>query len=316
MNAIVPNRQVEARSMDTHFPCSLKTIRPGMPPDAKAVRMLVPELREASACFIALDDANRVIGAAGATRTCRPQAPIGPGIVLHVIEPCRRRGIGLRLLQCLERTAKAAGAHALYGAGRVEQGSDAMRAWQWLGFAPCETVETQRLPLDQFEPRLTPLVERMHHQHRIPATARIIPLYESNLGAVLSLHLDNLGGDRADLYRKLRGHGSGAFHPRYSRVLLVDGKVVGCILAHRKDSDTAIVDADIVNSSLRGGWANVWLKLEATRGALRLGIKNFEFTSFDHYTDTRSFTKKMGGVTMRTTLLMVKPLTEQSREQE
>ena len=190
-----------------------------------------------------------------------------------------------------------------------------MYGWQWLGFTPCETVETQRLPLDQFEPRLAPLVERMQNQNRIPTAARIIPLYESNKGAVLNLHLDNLGGDRADLYRKLCGRGSGAFHPRYSRVLLVDDRVVGCILAHRKDGNTAIVDADIVSSTLRGGWANVWLKLEATRGALRLGIKNFEFTSFDHYTDTRSFTQKMGGITMRTTLLMVKPLAVQTREQ-
>jgi hypothetical protein len=190
-----------------------------------------------------------------------------------------------------------------------------MYGWQWLGFAPCETVKTQLLPLDQFEPRLAPLLERMQNQKRIPAAARIIPLYESNKGAVLNLHLDNLGGDRADLYRKLCGRGPGAFHPRYSRVLLVDGRVVGCILAHRKDSDTAIVDADIVSSSLRGGWANVWLKLEATRGAIRLGIKNFEFTSFDHYTDTRSFTQKMGGITVRRTLLMVKPLAVQPRDQ-
>lgn len=286
-----------------------------MPADAKAVRMLIPELHETSVCFVAIDDANRVIGAAGATRTCRPLPPIGPGIGLHVIEPCRRQGIGRRLLQLLERTAEGEGARALYGASRVEQGSDAMYGWQWLGFTPCETVETQRLPLDQFEPRLAPLVERMQNQNRIPATARLIPLYESNKGAVLNLHLDNLGGDRADLYRKLCGRGSGAFHPRYSRVLLFDGEVVGCILAHRKDSDTAIVDADIVDPSRRGGWANVWLKLEATRGAIRLGIKDFEFTSFDHYTDTRSFTKKMGGVTVQTSLLMVKPLVEQSREQ-
>lgn len=270
--------------------------------------MLIPELREVSACFIATDDASRVIGAAGATRSCRPQPPIGPGIAIHVIEPCRRQGIGRGLLQCLERACAAGGAHALYGIRRVEQGSDAERAWQWLGFTACETVEMQRLPLEQFEPRLAPLIDRMQKQHWIPATAQIIPLYKSNLGAVLSLHLDNLGGDRAELYRKLQSRGPGAFHPRYSRVLLVDGKVAGCILAHRKDADTAIVDADVVTSSLRGGWANVWLKLEATRGALRLGIKNFEFTSFDHYTDTRSFTKKMGGVTVQTTLLMVKSL--------
>jgi hypothetical protein len=52
----------------------------------------------------------------------------------------------------------------------------------------------------------------------------------------------------------------------------------------------------------------VWLKLEATRGALRLGIKNFEYTTFDRYADTRSFTKKLGGITTETTVLMMKPL--------
>src|SRR4051812_48378284 len=202
MSAIAPNRRVEVPTMDTDFPCSRKTIRPGMPADAKAIRMLIPELHEPSVCFVATDDASRVIGAAGATRTSRPRPPVGPGIALHVIEPCRRQGIGRRLLQQLERAAQSEGAHALYGASRVEQGSDAMCGWQWLGFTPCETVETQRLPLDQFEPRLAPLVERMQNQNRIPTAARIVPLYEANKGAVLNLHLDNLGGDRADLYRK------------------------------------------------------------------------------------------------------------------
>ena len=98
--------------MDAKFPCSLKTIRPGVTADAKAVRMLIPELHEASVCFIALDDANRIIGAAGATRTCRPQPPVGPGVALHVIEPCRHQGIGSRLLQHVERAAESEGAHA------------------------------------------------------------------------------------------------------------------------------------------------------------------------------------------------------------
>jgi hypothetical protein len=126
------------------------------------------------------------------------------------------------------------------------------------------------------------------------------------------LHLDELGGDRGELYHKLRGAGIGAFHPRYSRVLLVGDQTMGCILAHRRDQHTAVVDADIVHPRLRGGWANVWLKLEATRGALRLGIKQFQFTTFDHYTDTRSFSTKLGGATTRITVLMMRPI-ERSR---
>src|SRR4029078_9488659 len=102
--------------------------------------------------------------------------------------------------------------------------------------------------------------------------------------------------------------GVGAFHPRYSRVLLVDGRVKGCILAHRAAAEVAAVDADIVAPTLRGGWANVWLKLEATRGAIRLGIKTFRFTTFDHYTDTRRCAQRLVGVTTRVMQLMYRPI--------
>src|SRR5262245_7793756 len=117
--------------MNTTFLCSRRTIRPGMPADGKALRMLIPELNETSVSFVALGDSNPVVGAAGATRACRPQRPVAPGIAIHVIEPCGRQGIGRRLLQCIERATGGEGAQALYGASRVEQGSDAMRAWQW-----------------------------------------------------------------------------------------------------------------------------------------------------------------------------------------
>ncbi len=284
-------------------------IRPAVAAHAKALRMLLPGMRELGAAFVAFESrGGRVVGAAAATNAVRPQPPCGPGVAIEIIPPCRRQGIARNLLSHLELAAAQSGAQALYSARRVEQESEAAVYWMNLGFTLHETVEIQRLPLDQFEPRLAPLLARM--QQRIPANAEIIPLYRSNLPAVLRLHLDNLGGDRGDIYRKLRGSGSAAFHPRYSRVLMVGGRVVGCILAHRKDKETAIVDADIVEPSLRGGWANVWLKLDATRGALRLGVKNFEFTSFDHYADTRSFTKKLGGTTVQTHILMIKRLSQ------
>lgn len=292
------------------LPSDRYLIRAARPTDAKALRMLLPDLGEGSTCFVAVDKSGeRIVGAAGATLAFRREPPVGPGVMAHVIEPCRRQGIGRRLLEYIEAAAIENGAQAIYSANRVEQHSAAEQAWAWLAFSEHETVESQQLPLEQFEPRLAPLLERM--QVRIPAAAQIVPLYRSNLPAVLRLHLDHLGGDRGEIYRKLRGTGVSAFHPRYSRVLTLDGRVVGCILAHRKDEETAIVDADIVDPALRGGWANIWLKLEATRGALRLGIKNFEFTTFDRYADTRSFTKKMGGVTVQTKVLMMKPLTYQ-----
>jgi hypothetical protein len=204
--------------------------------------------------------------------------------------------------------ARSRGALALYAVQKADTSGEEAREWSWLGFSPCETVEYHELPLDQFEPRLAPLCERLRKQGRIPTSAKIVPLYEADLEAVMRLHLAQLGGDAASIIRRLCGEGADAFSARYSRVLLVDGSVMGFILAHRVSRDVAHVDANVVEPSLRGGWANIWLKLEATRGAMSIGITKFVFTTFDHYGDTRSFTEKLQGITVRTTVLMYRPI--------
>jgi N-acetylglutamate synthase-like GNAT family acetyltransferase len=268
--------------------------------------MLLPEVRNGADYFVAVDGQHQLmIGAAAMTQTCRTQPITGPGIAVQVIEPCRRQGVATTLLTNLERAAaQTFGAGALYATKRVEQNSAESHGWQWLGFTPVDTVEEHNLPTEHIEAKLGPLVERMRARGRIPENARIIPLYEANAASILQLHLDQMGGERRELYRKILGKGVGAFHPRYSCVLLIDGRVKGCILAHREAADVAAVDANILDPNVRGSWANVWLKLEATRGAIGLGIKTFQFTTFDHYTDTRSFTEQLGGSTTRTTHLM------------
>jgi hypothetical protein len=270
--------------------------------------MLLPEVRDAAAILVAQDRRHQfVIGAGAVTRTFRPLPTPGPGIDLHVIEPCRRHGVGRELLRSLDSIASSMGARALYATRRVQLGSEPMNDWERLGFIKCETVKEHVLPLTQISARLEPLVERMRTQGRIPANARVVPLFQADPAGVLQLHLDYMGGDRAEISRKLRGHGAGAFLPRQSRVLLIDNEVKGCLLAIRVAKEAIAVDANIVESSLRGGWANAWLKLEAFRGAPP-GVTEFRFTSFDHYADTRSFSEKLGGSTVRTTVLMMRPL--------
>jgi hypothetical protein len=284
------------------------TLRPAGAQDSKALRMILPNLRNAAAYFVAIDGHNQlVVGAAGMTASCRSEPIVGPGISLEVIKPCRKHGIATALLTQLEGAAvQSLGAGALYAAHRVELGSDAALGWQWMGFEPFDTVEEHSLPVDQFEAWLGPLVDRMHARGRIPVNARIIPLYQANATAVLQLHLDHMGGDRGELYRKLRGKGAGAFLPRESRVLLIDDQVKGCILGVRTAADTVRIVANIVEPGLRGGWANAWLKLDAFRSGHSLGHKQFTFTSFDHYADTRSFTNKLGGTTIRREALMLR----------
>jgi GNAT superfamily N-acetyltransferase len=278
--------------------------------DAKASRMLLPTFAD-SMGFGLVAEAGlppRVVATAGLTRSVRPTPLVGPGIEVHVIKPFRRRGIGRSLVGYLAAHASANRAHALYAAHKVPLGGEEFHAWQALGFSVCETVVDHDLPLDEFELQLAPLYERMQRRGKIPASARIIPLFEADASKVVRLHLSELGGDSATLLRRLRGEAPESFAPRHSRVLLLDGRVVGFILGHRIAHDVVHVDANVLAPEIRGGWPNVWLKLEATRSAREWGIQKFVFSTFDHYTDTRSFTEKLHGVNVRTTVLMYLPL--------
>ena len=285
------------------------TVRPATLVDRTACRMLLGDFPDQSDRFVAVDgEHGLVVGAAAAAHALRTTPLVGPGIVVHVIEPCRRCGVATALVEALAVAARGRKARALYSAHRVEYDSDEFHAWQRLGFEVCETVEEHELPLDQFEPRLAPLVDQLRQRGRIPPEARIVPLYAADPAAVLQLHLDHMGGDRGALYQKIRGQGAGAFHPRYSKVLRLGERVAGCILGHRKSQHVMLVDATILSPQVRGSWANVWLKLEATQGALSLGITHFHFVSFDHYADTRRFTKSLGGITAKKWALMYKEL--------
>jgi GNAT superfamily N-acetyltransferase len=192
-------------TVELDISCDGFEVRPAKPGDAKAVRMLLPKLAGTAASLVAVDGRHqRVIGAAVATRAFRRQPLAGPGIAVHVIESCRRRGVGSELVEQLDAWGQAAGASALYGAQRVDLDSDEMRGWQALGFTVCETVEQHVLPFSQFEPKLAPIVDRLRERGRIPPTAQIIPLFQADLPQVLQLHLDNMGGDRGDRFWELR----------------------------------------------------------------------------------------------------------------
>lgn len=270
--------------------------------------MLLPAMPQDSHALVALDGAQGlVIGAAALTRAIRPLPVPGPGLMIHVIPPCRGHGVASALYKSAVDLARSQSAEAVYAAQRVEFDGPEMEAWRRLGFEVCETVEEHEVPVAEFETRLAGLVERFRRQGRIPAEAHIAPLFAVNRDDVLQLHLTTMGGDRASLERKLSGQGDGAFHLGLSRVLLLGGRVVGCVLAHRTSQSVFTVDATILAREVRGGWANVWLKLEASRGAPP-GVTHFHYTTFDHYTDTRRFTQKLGGVTVRKQALMYRPL--------
>jgi N-acetylglutamate synthase-like GNAT family acetyltransferase len=293
------------------------SIREATSDDAVACRMLLGELPADSQHWVAVEWANQlVVGAAALVLAPRTKPLLGYGCLVHVVPPCRGSGIGGDLLDQVAGRAMQLGGRALYAVRRVELDSEEMHGLQRLGFTVCETIEEHLLPLTEFEPRLAPLLDWFRKHDAIPGEARIAPLYRTDLDAVTQLHLDHLGGDRESLLRRMRGEGDDAFHGRYSRVLLVGERVAGCILARGHSMNTAIVDAAIVAPELRGGWANIWLKLEAARAAQSLGVTHFQFTTFDRYGDTRRFTAKFGGATTRRWALMYRPLDRHSERSE
>ena len=284
-------------------------VRAARPLDAKACRMLLPSLASDAEVLVALEGAQGlVIGAAGMTRSRRPAPLAGPGVMIHVIEPCRGHGVGRALCDALVGAARAGGAQALYAARRVEFDSDERRRWERLGFSVRETVEEHQLPVAEIVSRLEPFVEGVRSRGWIPPDARIIPLYAADREKVLQLHLDELGGDRPSLAQRLRGQGPDAFHLRFSRVLMLGERVVGCILGHSLARGSAAVDAVIVKPEMRDGWANAWLRLDAALHALTQEISHLNFTTFDRYADTRSFARRLRGVVTTRWALMHRPL--------
>ena len=86
--------------------------------------MLLPQMRDARAAFVAVDQMHGlVIGAAAATRSARRSPAIGPGVAVHVIEPCRGKAVGTTLIRHLEAAVLRAGGAALYAARRALEGS-------------------------------------------------------------------------------------------------------------------------------------------------------------------------------------------------
>ncbi len=278
------------------------------PQHAQAVRMLVPEAVHAADAFVACDDSGRVVGAGVILGRFREKPLRGPGIGLHVIPTHRRQGTGTRLMESLLDAARKQGAEAVYAMRRVEEGSDEHRMWQHLGFTPAEKVLRHAIQSESIVSRLDPLLRQMLEKNWVPPGARVLRLCDADFEEVARLHTEMLGGDRQNLLARIRCEAPNGFHPEYSRVLLLDGEVVGAILAHRESEDTAVVDANFVRADLRNGWANILVKLEATQRARELGIQRLIYETFDHYDDTRKFSEMLGGAVVSTKLLMHRPV--------
>jgi hypothetical protein len=68
------------------------------------------------------------------------------------------------------------------------------------------------------------------------------------------------------------------------------------MLARPVKDDVVWVEVNVVHPSVRGRWANVWLKLDATRRARDLGFKTFLYETYEQHADTAKLTSRLEGV--------------------
>lgn len=264
--------------------------------------MLLPQaVHHGCGCdvFVATDDdeSRRIVGAVAAAPKMRLAPRRGPKVALHTIEPWRRRGVGRVLLNAVSELAAARGAEALYAWTPLSPNGQAAAAWRGLGFdqrieCPLNRIESARLV-----ELLQPLYDRLQQRGLIPAEARMVGLREANLDEVVNLVTAYLGGASApeDLKNRLLGKHPKPLDPVLSRVLLLGDRIVGVMLGSPVDKHVAWVESNVVHPSVRGRWANVWLKLDSSGRARDLGFHTLLYETYEQHADTNKLTSRLEG---------------------
>jgi GNAT superfamily N-acetyltransferase len=283
-------------------------IRPPTAAERRACRMLLPRATGAwqrSRLFVAVaGEPPRVVGAAALGLDRRLETHRAWQVDLRVIVTHRGRGIGRALTEHAAALAARHGAPALSAWEWVEPDSDAARAWAALGFSPAQRKLEYEADIAAASSTLLPLYEQVRAENWIPPSARIIPLAEADHGAVADLHVQYLGGSRRLLMPLLNGSAPDRYDPKYSRVMLLDGRVVGFSLGRLHADRVCEVDAHVLHPSVRMGWANLWLKMEAAERLLDDGIRTMRYFSLQQHTDTQRISRQAGCRLVRTLVQM------------
>lgn len=288
------------------------TIRPPTGPERMAWRMLLPGLSGLTPQLIvrvAAEDkpAGRIVGAAAVaidpTRAVDGCFPLD----LHVIEPCRQRGLGRRLLHAVEDETLSHGVTAAFSwpwfAGDEAASDPWLEVWRRLGFEPWQREYTYATTVERAIAGVAPVCERLRERNRIPADARILHLSEAPIEPVVELHVRELGGSPALVRSLIDGSGPDPFDPYNSGIALHGDQVVGLGLVridHR--SRTCTVDSLCVRAGERGRWVLPLMRYTQLLWARDRGIETVRYFALDQHTDTRAAADRLGAQLLRTRL--------------
>jgi hypothetical protein len=253
--------------------------------------------------FVAVAEGGRTVGA-GSVRS--GAAALGEFWGVHVAAvPAVDGGeVNAALLSYAKGFAARHEATMLQTLRWVERGSAEEAFWQGLGFAEHQLRYAHEIGVVRGGSRLQPLLEQVREHGWIPEEARIIPLAEADIERVCELHLKYLGGELRTLLPLLDGS---APHPydRQASVVLVEGeRTLGFTLGWFPDPQTCEIAANVLDPSVRLGWADLMLKCAAYEAVKARGAEVFRFCTAEQHTDSRRTLGWVGGGTTRVEVRM------------
>jgi GNAT superfamily N-acetyltransferase len=249
------------------------TIRAPRITEWPACRMLIPNSFTGGAppeFRLAVQDAYpHIIGAA----SFRRYGATMHSVMVHVVPQYRRQSIGSALLRQLLEEAGREGCREATAQVDVEAdpGTELfLLAHQFLRGERLYSVEGD---LARMRPTVCALRDRLLASGRIPPAARVVPLASSHWDSVLELFADHIAR-------------SPFINPQFmplipemlplSRILLVENRVEGMILAHLEE-EVVKTHGLVVTPPFRKSWAVVLLLSEAIESAWDAGARRTQF---------------------------------------
>ncbi len=247
--------------------------------DLPEIRKLLPRAFRGPvrpALFAARDEQGRILGAAAVRVVGRKPKPRVARFRLRVAEDSRRQGIATALLERITAHARSQNATRLVLNRPVDRDTALDRFLIRSGFRPAMEITHFESEVARVKTTLKRPYHRLTTSGRVPADARIIPLSAAPPRDVRNLVLRHFGGRPLRLGLRIQGNGPRAFSRDHSVVLTIRDQVRGAMLLGIADK-TAQFFVEVVEPSLRGGWANLLLLHAAVERAGEAGAERIRF---------------------------------------
>jgi GNAT superfamily N-acetyltransferase len=271
--------------------CHTIEIRPALDNEARACRILLPEMftaEQSPDALIAVDAAGSdgMPCLAGAVASGTVHAPRAPGFPfwLHVVPEHRRQGIGRALLGALVQRCRGR-TTILRAAQPVPAASQAAQFLAACGFGDFDEIHHFEADTKSFHAQMLAVREKLARRGAIPPSARVVALRDAPPGDVATLMTAHFPTPRAHVLARLTPGAPDGFDLDNSVAILLGDTLAG-VLVYVWKGRIPVIELRAVAPGFRGGWVNAWLLEAATRRGMQAGSTHFHFFADTGIADT------------------------------